>query len=112
MGLFTPTIPAWHPSPPALQAAARSAHAVLAQKGWTRGLADLAVGYAFGQAGAEAVRAPNVVGMSGLREVHENVRVWREVREGVDVQTREACEASVVELFAGMRDWAWASPPA
>lgn len=99
------------------------------------------MGYSFKQSGAVAAvgggdgdgdsgdsGAPNVVGMSDLREVHENVRVWREVKGGSRGREnenesesegererraeREACEAAVVELFEGVKNWAWASPPA
>lgn len=99
------------------------------------GLPDIAVGYSFKQSeavgggGGGSGGAPNVVGMSDLREVHENVRVWREVkgggrgrgRDGRESESegererraeREACEAAVVELFEGVKNWAWASPPA
>lgn len=109
MGLFSPTPPAWHPAPPALRTAIDETQALLGKKAWKGGLVDVAMGYAYNR--AEAVGIPTVVGMSNLREVHENVSVWRAVTDGKGEREREDCEKEVGGLFAGMKNWAWASPP-
>ena len=52
---------------------------------------------------------PLVVGFSTPEQVHECVKVWREVSKGSERQKREK---EVCELFreAGYLDWSWASP--
>lgn len=110
MGLLTPTPPAWHPAPSELRAAANQANAVCVEARWKGGLPNLAVGYGFKM--AREVDAPCVVGMSNLHEVHENMRVWREVEEAKEKTDREACENTVMTVFGNLKGWAWVSPPA
>jgi D-arabinose 1-dehydrogenase len=111
MGLLTASPPKWHPAPePAHRAAARwvSANA-------TGALPALALGFSFKT--ARALGAPCLVGLSNLREVHECVRVLRELEsEGSDpasVEQRKAKEDEVKKLFeeCGYLDWSWTSPP-
>lgn len=51
-------------------------------------------------------------GFSNTREVHESVRAWREIQDGVDEEKRIAGEKTAREIFerSGFLDWSWASP--
>ena len=103
MGLLTQCPPSWHPAPPGLL------HAVSkARENWSD-LTNLALGYSLRQTRAVGDNVPLVVGFSTPEEVHECVKVWREVSKGSDRQKREK---EVCELFreAGYLDWSWASP--
>ena len=108
MGMLTPTPPPWHPAPPELKQAV-----VDARVGWGGDFPELAVGYSLRQSGALEPALPLVVGFSNPREVHECVRVWREVRAGArEGSKREEGEEAAREVFrkAGYSDWSWASP--
>ncbi|KAI0829347.1 Aldo/keto reductase [Trametes gibbosa] len=109
MGLLTPNPPAWHPATRELREGARRAREVCEDQGWEGGLPNVAVGYGFRQ-GAE-LDVPVVVGLSNLREVHESVRAWREVKEGEGEAKRVALEQRVVEAFGEHVGWSWISPP-
>lgn len=108
MGLLTSAgAPKWHPAPAGLREA--QAKAAEALKGEGVELADVALGYSL-RAGKGM---PLVVGLSNPREVHENVRVWREVlAEGDQNEVRERRERMVREMIkdAGYMDWSWPSP--
>jgi D-arabinose 1-dehydrogenase len=104
MGLLTPSPPPWHPAPAKLLATASEAG-----KGWAGDLPNLALGYAIRNTGKGI---PLVAGFSNIREVHECVKVWREVQNGINEEERMKCEAEAQETFqqAGFLDWSWASP--
>lgn len=106
--MLTPTPPPWHPAPPELKQAV-----VDARIGWGGDFPDLAVGYSLRQSGVLEPALPLVVGFSNPREVHECVRVWREVQAGArEGSKREEGEEAAREVFrkAGYSDWSWASP--
>ncbi|KAG6888654.1 hypothetical protein C0992_007912, partial [Termitomyces sp. T32_za158] len=106
MGLLTPFPPLWHPAPPEMKAAARMAAGV-----WLNGLPDLALGYAVRNTGSMVGNIPLVTGLSTPREVHECVRVWREIQDG-EAEGRKKAEETVQDIFskAEYLDWSWASP--
>ncbi|KZT13110.1 Aldo/keto reductase [Laetiporus sulphureus 93-53] len=109
MGLLTPKPPAWHPASQELRDAAKQASSTCAQ--WDGGLPNVAVGFSFRKANELSV--PTVVGLSNPREVHENVRVWREICEGKEEKELErlAQEQEVLKVFDNLKGWSWASPP-
>lgn len=107
MGLLTDVgPPAWHPASPELRSATTQAAAESKARG--RSLADLATGYCIRHTGGAI---PLVVGLSQPKEVHECVRVWREI-ESEDNALRIEQEEAARTIFkeAGVLDWAWASP--
>ncbi|KAF7301565.1 hypothetical protein MIND_00722000 [Mycena indigotica] len=110
MGLLTDAGPPnWHPASPELRKATINAATEVKERG--RSLADLATGYCIRNTGGAI---PLVVGLSTPREVHECVRVWREIEVGGgDDVSRVEQEDLVKKIFRdiGVLDWAWASPP-
>ncbi|KAL1721353.1 Aldo/keto reductase family-domain-containing protein [Schizophyllum commune] len=109
MGLLTSAgAPRWHPAPKGLRQAQGKAARTLEAEGTD--LADVALGYSL-RAGAGV---PLVVGLSNPREVHENVRVWREVAKATaeENEVRSRREKMVQDTIreAGFLDWSWASP--
>ncbi|KAK7061411.1 Aldo/keto reductase family-domain-containing protein [Favolaschia claudopus] len=95
MGLLTDAgPPSWHPASPTL----RSATAKAAQECKARGrsLADLATGYCIRHTGGAV---PLVVGFSRPNEVHECVRVWREIEGSTDNSERLEQEEGVKSVF-------------
>jgi len=99
-------------------------HAFEECKDWPGGLPDIALGYALRQdrlwgadpgigANASAKDIPVVVGLSTPNEVHEAVRIWREVNHGKEDQRRKEMEQAVVGVFkeSGMYGRSWASYP-
>jgi D-arabinose 1-dehydrogenase len=110
MGLLTGVAPPpWHPASPALLSATIRAAEESKAKG--RPLADLATGYCIRHTGGTI---PLVVGFSQPKEVHECVKVWREIEmSGEEDVKRKEQEEAVKSVFmeAGLLDWAWASPP-
>ncbi|KAL1732821.1 Aldo/keto reductase family-domain-containing protein [Schizophyllum commune] len=109
MGLLTSAgAPGWHPAPKGLREAQGKAARALEAEGTD--LADVALGYSL-RAGAGV---PLVVGLSNPREVHENVRVWREVTKATaeENEVRSRREKMVQDTIreAGFLDWSWASP--
>jgi len=108
MGLLTDVgPPSWHPASPVLRSA--SAQAAEESKARGRSLADLATGYCIRHTGGVI---PLVVGLSQPKEVHECVKVWREIEVTGDTAERMEQEEAVKSVFkeAGVLDWAWASP--
>lgn len=108
MGLFTPSPPPWHPAPLDLIAAARDASSQSTP--WAGGLPSLALGYAM-RSSIDTVM-PVVTGYSTPREVHESIRVFRQIQEGMDAEARQIMEAKVAKIFndAGFMDFSWQSP--
>ncbi|KDQ65002.1 hypothetical protein JAAARDRAFT_118719 [Jaapia argillacea MUCL 33604] len=109
MGLLTPNSPAWHPATELMAKELKEAREKCAQ--WQGGLVNIALGYAIRLASNAAV--PTVVGLSNLREVHENVRLWREAQHAQVDENRKALEDDILKIFADSNflDWSWASPP-
>jgi len=107
MGLLTSSPPAWHPAPSDLIVAAKEASTV--SSAWVGGLPNLALGYALRHCTDAGI--PMITGYSTPREVHESVRVWRQIQEGVHVEDRRIREEYLVKLFdqAGFMDFSWAS---
>ncbi|KAJ6516253.1 NADP-dependent oxidoreductase domain-containing protein [Mycena sanguinolenta] len=108
MGLLTDLgPPSWHPASPALRSATAQAAEDCRARG--RSLADLATGYCIRHTGGAV---PLVVGLSQPKEVHECIRVWREIEAGQGNEERVKQEEAVKSVFkeAGALDWNWASP--
>ncbi|KIY71825.1 Aldo/keto reductase [Cylindrobasidium torrendii FP15055 ss-10] len=106
MGLLTPNVPAWHPAPEELKTVSKTAGAETGTP-----LTDVALGYAIRKATENAF--PLVAGFSNPQEVHECVRVWREVTAATGKSAdREEKEAIVRKMYqdTGYADWSWASP--
>ena len=105
MGLLTPSIPPWHPAPEGLRSACKTAGE---ETGGS--LPDIALGYAIRTC---AGKYPLVAGFSQPKEVHECVRVWREIQaDGEKSSGRADREETVKRIFeqSGYMDWSWASP--
>ena len=102
MGLLTASPPSWHPATPELRAATKQALEL--SKNWPGSLPDIALGFSIREAAANGL--PTVVGLSSPKEVHEAVRVWREVAG------RYELEHAMIELYerSGTLGWSWASP--
>lgn len=107
MGLLTPSPPTWHPAPVDLSAAVRRTAEI-----WPSGLPNLALGYAIRNTGEAHENTPLIAGFSTPQEVHECVRVWRELQGRIDDDERRRAEESAREIFreSGYLDWSWASP--
>lgn len=107
MGLLTPTPPAWHPAPAELKELVEAARAT-----WDADFPDLAVGYSMRLLNALPTRLPLVIGFSNPHEVHEAVRVWREVTNAPEHTLRQEGEDRAIRVFkqGGYLDWSWASP--
>ncbi|KAJ7667654.1 Aldo/keto reductase [Mycena polygramma] len=108
MGLLTDAAPPpWHPASPVLLRATAEAARISKARG--RSLADLATGYCIRHTGGAV---PLVAGFSRPEEVHECIKVWREIEAGEDDMQRMEQEEVVKSVFreAGVLDWAWASP--
>lgn len=105
MGLLTPTPPSWHPAPPKLRQAV-----VDSSNTWNGDYPNLAVGYSIRQTGSLEKPLPLAVGFSTPREVHDCVKVWREIQAGSEVRKEGETKAREVFKDAGYLDWSWASP--
>lgn len=112
MGLLAPSIPSFHPASPALRQATADAQTALLAQDST--LVDAALGYAYRE--ARAADLPTVVGFSRPSEVHETIRVWRDLQAentGTNEDAaaeRRAREAGVLRIFAPFVDYSWTSP--
>lgn len=111
MGLLTPAPPVWHPASLALRAAVKDASAECEKEGWEGGLVNLALGYAYRE--AKELELPTVVGLSKPSEVHETVRIWRELRSAADNPSNKRLESERTfrERLGEFKDFSWASPP-
>lgn len=80
---------------------------------WPEGLPNLGLGYSIRNTGAAHGQVPLVVGFSSPREIHECVRVWRDVQAGTNEDQRKKGEEAVRDIFrrTDFLDWSWASPP-
>lgn len=109
MGLLTPKPPSWHPAPPGLLKAVRDASAGLPAAG---DFPNLALGYSIRRTGARFGNTPLVVGFSTLKEVHEAIKVWREIQTGAGADGRKEAEEAARTVFeqAGYLNWSWSSP--
>lgn len=121
MGLLVPSgAPDWHPalSDPknaSILPVSREAAEVAAD--WSGGLPDVALGYglrniSLSDNGKQGV-VPVVVGAKNPDEVHQAVRIWREVNEsGRDDAARREMERKVrdVWVLGGWEDVSWESP--
>lgn len=107
MGLLTPNPPEWSPAPQKLKSA--SSEAVGICSAWAGGLPNIALGFAYRS--ARQLGIPTVVGMASLEQVHETIRVWREIVSD-EVQERREYEDRVVGVLdaSGYRNYSWPSP--
>ncbi|KAJ7237209.1 NADP-dependent oxidoreductase domain-containing protein [Mycena haematopus] len=108
MGLLTDLgPPLWHPASPVLRSV--SAQAAKDSRARGRSLADLATGYCIRHTGGAV---PLVVGLSQPKEVHECIKVWREIetRDGNEERMEQEEEVKSAFKNAGVLDWTWASP--
>ena len=107
MGLLTPKPPSWHPAPPELRRAV-----VDASLTWAGDFPNLAVGYSMRRTIIVGKQMALVIGLSTPREVHEAVKVWREVIGGSEDEERRKGEVLAQKVIrnAGYLDWSWASP--
>lgn len=93
------------------------AEAICTSNRWEGGLTNIALGYGMrrgsGRDDTLGMNVPTAVGLSRVEEVHEAVRVWREVH-GAEKgsEARKRLEEDVVRCFveAGWSGWSWASP--
>lgn len=112
MGLLVSSIKpltnVWHPAPTGLRAAVAQAAQEFQASGSE--LSDVALGYSIGKAEADGV--PVAVGCSTLSEVHETVRVWRDVKAGARGEETRKIEDRAQEIIreAGFLNWSWPSP--
>jgi D-arabinose 1-dehydrogenase len=107
MGLLKSDPPPWHPAPPDLRMAV-----VSASKIGDMDLPNLATGYSLRHTISAERPLPLVVGFSTPREVHECIKVWREVQTEGPASDRKEIEELARNIFrdAGYLDWSWASP--
>jgi len=108
MGLLTPNPPEWSPAPPELKSA--SSEAVDVCYSWAGGLPDIALGFAYRN--ARHLGISTVVGMGSLGEVHETMKIWREIVSDSRAQERREYEERVIRVFdaSGYRNYSWTSP--
>ena len=107
MGLLTKKPPSWHPAPARLREVV-----VDASNAWAGDLPNLALGYSIRHTISAEEPLPLVVGFSSPGEVHDCVKVWREILAGQESDEREKGEKEVREVFrrAEYLDWSWGSP--
>ncbi|KIJ19857.1 hypothetical protein PAXINDRAFT_67876, partial [Paxillus involutus ATCC 200175] len=114
MGLLTPVQPAWHPASDNVKEAAKGAVALCAKASDESGggsLPKLALEYAFHK--AREIETPTVVGLSTLKDVHENAQIWHQVDKlglGENEGWKKRVQA-VTDLFegkdVGLLDYSW-----
>lgn len=106
MGLLTCHPPSWHPAPSELRRAVADA-----SKMWDGDFPDLAIGYSMKRATEIERPLPLVIGFSTPREVHEAVRVWREIVHEPEVDKRKRGEENARDIImkSGYLNWSWAS---
>lgn len=111
MGLLTPSPPQWHPAPPIVRDAARKAHETCLEESWPGGgLPNVALGFAYRKAHEQDL--PTVVGLSNPGEVHDNVKIWRELVQGSAETLKDGMvvEDRILSAFQEVQGWSWASP--
>ena len=92
---------------------AASAEAVKRCAEWEGGLPSVSIGWAIKSAevgtGSGEGRMPTVVGLSNLREVHQAVAIWRQVKDGGEEEARQQYAEAAVGAFKdnGTKDWTW-----
>ena len=108
MGLLTLNPPEWSPAPQKLKSA--SSEAVDLCSTWTGGLPDIALGFSYRN--AKHLKIPTVVGMGSLEEVHETMRIWREIMSDDGMPERKEYEDRVIRVInaAGYVNFSWPSP--
>ena len=106
MGLLTPNPPEWIPAPPELKAASLDACSTT----WDGGLPNVALGFSYRK--SRELGIPTVVGMGSLEQVHETMKVWREVVSSERMQERKQNEGLVSRIFddSGYNNYSWPSP--
>jgi len=109
MGLLKSDPPPWHPAPQGLREAVVNASKI---GGSHMDLPNLATGYSLRHTISAERPLPLVVGFSTPREVHECVKVWRELQAVEPSSDRKEMEDRARSIFrdAGYLDWSWASP--
>lgn len=112
MGLLTPNAPAWHPASEEIKEAVGQILEVTEKPGGESGLPELALQYAFEQAREAGIAT--VVGLSSLKDVHENARIWYDVnKQGLgnnDAWKKRAQDVISVLEDGGVLDRAWENP--
>lgn len=112
MGLLVssirPLTDLWHPAPAGLRAAVAQAAQECQES--NSELADIALGYSIKKAEGDGV--PVAVGCSTLNEVHETMRVWRDINAGARGEETKKIEDRTQEIIreAGFLNWSWPSP--
>lgn len=108
MGLLTPNPPEWSPAPEKLKLA--SSKLVDVCSAWSGGLPNIALGFTYRT--ARRLGMPTVVGMGSLEQVHETMKVWREIVSDDGMQQRKEYEERVIQAFndSGYRNYSWPSP--
>jgi len=108
MALLTSTPPVWHPAPAAVRDACAEAESICGE--WDGGLANIALGYAY-RLGRE-LGVPTLTGFGVPAEVHDTIRIWRELLKGDRAQERKELEGRVLQIMEhkGVKDFSWKSP--
>jgi len=108
MGLLTPNTPEWSPAPKKLKSAASEAVDICST--WIGGLPNISQGFAYQN--ARRLGIPTAVGMGSLEQVHETMRIWREIVSDDRARERKEYEHRVIGVFdaSGYRNYSWPSP--
>ena len=108
MGLLTSDPPEWSLAPEKLKLA--SSEAVDVCSTWAGGLPDVALGFSYRN--ARHLGISTVVGMGSFEQVHETMRIWREIMSEDRMQARKEREGQVIRVFdaSGYRNYSWPSP--
>jgi hypothetical protein len=117
MGLLTQKTPVWHPATEDIKEACVQARKLCEDQGTD--LPNLALRYAYKT--AKASHLPTVVGCGSPKEVHETMKIWRELRRergsdddgNIIGEQRTELEDQVIRIFEdnGAKDYSWPSPP-
>lgn len=121
MGLLSPQgPPAWHPAcsnsqnAGLLEATRRARDVASDVWGAKGGIVDLSLGFGLRNLEDGGRKVPVLVGAKRQEEIHDAVRVWREVNlePGLADEERREAENKVREVFveAGWEDLSWESP--
>lgn len=114
MRLLTPDPPNWHPASQNIREAVKRAVEVSKQPDGEGSLPELALEYAFQK--ARELKIPTVVGLSSLKDVHENARIWYTVDKqslGENQEWKQRAQ-QVTAVFGlgddGLLDHSWENP--